>query len=185
MIDFKRVFDEYIRIYQSIFDILYPSKNSTGFQERNQTVNFVKAYEKTYFKDVVASWFEFQFGKKNNNHIDALIVNKTTKEIFLIESKRFRNESDLESSTKDYIRMTEQFTLSEFNNRIDNHNDYRVYGIILADVWTENDTKINIYNEFENIFLKDIATHYKSNVLSNTKCINDNYKLLASYFIIK
>ena len=84
---FKNIFDEYKNYYECVFDVFYPSKNSTGFTERNLSVNFSKAYEKLNPKAI--TWFEFQFGEKNNLHYDALIINRETKELFLIESKRF------------------------------------------------------------------------------------------------
>jgi len=42
---FLDVFENYRYNYQRIFSILYPSKNSTGFTERNLSVNFANAYE--------------------------------------------------------------------------------------------------------------------------------------------
>lgn len=40
------VFGEYQGIYKKILGSFYPAKNSTGFQERNLSVNLSKAYEK-------------------------------------------------------------------------------------------------------------------------------------------
>ena len=54
------VFNNYINIYKHILTTnkFYPSVGSTGFQERNLTVNFSKAYEKTYNNDNVISSIE-------------------------------------------------------------------------------------------------------------------------------
>ena len=41
-----KVFENYKSIYQRILSSFYPSLGKTGFQERNLTVNFSKAYEK-------------------------------------------------------------------------------------------------------------------------------------------
>ena len=86
-----KVFELYKENYEKIFDVFYPAKNSTGFTERNLSVNFCKAYE-TVFPESI-SWFEFQFGENNNLHYDALIINPKLKVILLIESKRFSNPS--------------------------------------------------------------------------------------------
>ena len=75
----EEVFKDYKNIYDNILNAFYPSLGSTGFQERNLTVNFSKAYESVYEKDTVFSWFELQFGDKKNNHFDCLIVNENKK----------------------------------------------------------------------------------------------------------
>ena len=55
---FLDVFENYRYNYQRIFSILYPSKNSTGFTERNLSVNFANAYEQ--INPSAITWFEFQ-----------------------------------------------------------------------------------------------------------------------------
>ena len=69
---FKTVFSEFRQNYIDILNVLYPSKNSTGFTERNLSVNFAKAYEQIV--PTAHTWYEFQFGTKNNLHFDAIIV---------------------------------------------------------------------------------------------------------------
>lgn len=69
---FLDVFENYRYNYQRIFSILYPSKNSTGFTERNLSVNFANAYER--INPSAITWFEFQFGENNNLHYDAVII---------------------------------------------------------------------------------------------------------------
>ncbi len=77
---FEKIFENYKKRYESILDVLYPAKNSTGFTERNLSVNFANAYVQDHPGSV--TWYEFQFGEKNNLHLDAIIVNKEQKEIF-------------------------------------------------------------------------------------------------------
>ena len=86
---FLDVFENYRYNYQRIFSILYPSKNSTGFTERNLSVNFANAYER--INPSAITWFEFQFGENNNLHYDAVIIDPENKRLLLIESKRFSN----------------------------------------------------------------------------------------------
>ena len=75
--EISKVIDKYYDFYYKIFDSIYPAHNSTGFTERNQTVNFSKAIESLY--DDVISWFEYPVG--DNKHIDAIIINKGLKEV--------------------------------------------------------------------------------------------------------
>lgn len=86
---FLAVFENYRYNYQRIFSLLYPSKNSTGFTERNLSVNFANAYER--INPSAITWFEFQFGENNNLHYDAVIIDTENKRLLLIESKRFSN----------------------------------------------------------------------------------------------
>lgn len=144
------VFKEYLSIYQHIFASFYPSLGSTGFQERNLTVNFSKAYEKTHQEENVFSWFELQFGKKNNEHFDCLIVNSSKREIFFVESKRFTSSSKKKSICDDINRINDFSDRGlDLDKRFKKYKDYSVYGLILADVWQENKAKIEIYGLFK------------------------------------
>ena len=149
-----RVFEHYKTNYEKIFNVLYPAKNSTGFTERNLSVNFCKAYETVYQNSI--TWYEFQFGEKNNLHYDALIIDPKSKVVLLIESKRFSNTNKkLIEVRSDINRICESINLyrSDFD-RIDNFDAYKVVGVILADVWTENALKKDILKSFrDNSFL--------------------------------
>ena len=58
----KELFDAYVAQYNNVLSRMgYPAKNSTGFTERNLSVNFSKVYEKKNPEAV--SWFEFQSGE--------------------------------------------------------------------------------------------------------------------------
>lgn len=79
------VFEKYKKNYDRIFKVIYPAKNSTGFPERNLSVNFAKAYENVF--DNTVTWYELQFGIKNNRHIDAVIIDIKNKRIIFINQK--------------------------------------------------------------------------------------------------
>ncbi len=78
----ESVLAEYKAKYVSVFRNFYPAMGSTGFPERNLSVNFSKAFETVAASRGydVYSWFELQMrgnGKKDENgnkHCDALIV---------------------------------------------------------------------------------------------------------------
>lgn len=153
---FKTVFSEFRQNYIDILNVLYPSKNSTGFTERNLSVNFAKAYEQIV--PTAHTWYEFQFGTKNNLHFDAIIVDAARKELLIIESKRFSNPTKKMQEVKDdIIRINKASTVyrSEFETRINGFEHYSIYGVVLADVWTENRNKIQIKNEFQNASILD------------------------------
>ena len=153
---FKTVFSEFRQNYIDILNVLYPSKNSTGFTERNLSVNFAKAYEQIV--PTAHTWYEFQFGTKNNLHFDAIIVDAARMELLIIESKRFSNPTKKMQEVKDdIIRINKASTVyrSEFETRINGFEHYSIYGVVLADVWTENRNKIQIKNEFQNASILD------------------------------
>jgi hypothetical protein len=82
--EIDKVLHRYKENYCRIFECIYPSMGSTGFTERNLSVNFAMAYESVH-KDSI-TWYEFQFGKKNNLHYDAIIINPAEKEIVIVSS---------------------------------------------------------------------------------------------------
>ncbi len=188
-IHFDKVFEQYGKNYERIFDVLYPAKNSTGFTEHNLTVNFCRAYETVYPESV--SWFEFQFGKYNNLHYDAIVINPKLKNVLLIESKRFSNPNKkLKEIGFDINRICESINLyrSDFD-RIDGFDSYRITGVILADVWTETKQKTKILESFRNqTFLTDFAMpdvssplYYVTDFYSTEKyeAIREKYHLIS------
>lgn len=152
----KSTFLKYERIYSNILSNIYPAKNSTGFPERNLSVNFTKAYEKIseINEENAITWFEFQFGKSNQLHVDAVIVNYDANELLVIESKRFSNPRlKIREIGEDACRIED--LVKELNDenaqgikRIDMSRIENIYGVILADVWLENKTKIDIYESY-------------------------------------
>ena len=133
---FEKVFNEYQNVYLGILDNFYPSVGSTGFQERNLTVNFSKAYEKVINGNAI-SWFELQFGEKNNLHLDCVIIDKINKRIFLIEAKRYSAPKRKKASVTADIERIEGFIKDSFlqDERFQNYQDYQLFGVILGDVW--------------------------------------------------
>ena len=145
----EKVFLEYEQIYRNILNKFYPSLNSTGFQERNLTVNFSKSFDNVYGRENVVSWFELQFGEKNNNHFDCVII--ADKKVFFIESKRFSSTKLKKESVNKDILWIEEFVKDGFcdDPRFANFRNYEIYGVILADVWKETKSKIRIYEEYK------------------------------------
>ncbi len=171
----QETFDTYGRIYEHIFRELYPAKNSTGFPERNLSVNFSKAYEKVAEErnQNVVSWFEFQFGEKNNNHVDLVILNKTSKEFIIVESKRFSNPiKKIEEMGKDIQRIYAlERELRTDNDRIHIDEMEHVYGVILADVWLGPKMKDIIYDSYQS---KSFISNF-ANELSWFKDLKEDY----------
>lgn len=153
----KNVFDTYGNIYKHILSRIYPAKNSTGFPERNLSVNFSKAYEyvaKSKEQDAY-TWFEFQFGDSNNLHVDAVIINNTLHEMFVIESKRFSNPiSKMKEIGEDIDRIYNFIKEIRKENiegiyRINLDLIEKSYGVILADVWSETSIKKEILQSYK------------------------------------
>lgn len=161
--------------YRRIFESIYPSKNGTGFTERNLSVNFAKAYESVYGNAI--TWYEFQFGEKNNLHYDAIIINPENKEIVVIESKRFsqvyQKVRDI-SGDIDRIRKFKTEYFKEFIDRIPDVHEYSVKGAILADVWTETSLKIDIKESF---CKSTFGQHYLSGIFAD-----DSWFVNGQYF---
>lgn len=148
--EIDKILKKYRENYCNIFENIYPSKNSTGFTERNLSVNFAKAYEHHYPNAI--TWYEFQFGEKNNLHYDAVIINPLHKEIVIIESKRFSalfKKVEEVGADIERIRDFDTKYFAEFADRIPNLKEYAVVGVILADVWAKGKNKIAIKQAFE------------------------------------
>lgn len=152
------VFDEYRNLYEHILERIYPAKNSTGFPERNLSVNFSKAYERiaNANNEDAYSWFEFQFGERNNLHVDAIILNDTTHELIIVESKRYSNtEKKIREVGEDIDRIYEFSEEIRKEDRIPLYENEHIYGVILADLWKETNTKEQVLQAYdEKNFLK-------------------------------
>ena len=153
----KQIFFEYGKLYANLLEKIYPAKNSTGFAERNLSVNFAKAYERMAEgnNQEVYTWYEFQFGDKNNLHVDAVIINESSKELIIIESKRYNNPQEkIKEVGKDIYRIQElvdelKREHAEGIYRIKLDQMVKCQGIILADVWTETDAKREILEAYK------------------------------------
>lgn len=148
----EAIFGEYQNQYEKILSHIYPAKNSTGFPERNLSVNFVRAYEKVAEASgqECVSWFEMQFGENNTYHVDAVILNLTTQELLVIEAKRFNNpRSKIREIREDIDRIYQFVAELKSQDRLDMGGVKRCYGFILADVWTETKVKDAILHSYQ------------------------------------
>lgn len=175
----------YQDIYRNILDNMYPSKGATGFQERNMAVNFSKAYEAVAWKKghKACSWFEFQFGEKNNLHMDAVMLDPWAQELVLVEAKRYSNPlSKMQGVRKDIDRVYELVSELNEENRIDMNAVRHIYGVILADVWDETRTKRRIIEAYRNgkileEYSSSMANEYRSEgAESHAQCVDEDLK---------
>ena len=153
----KSIFKFYGDEYRNILELMYPAKNSTGFPERNLSVNFSRAYEKMVQSQSqrCCAWYEFQFGDKNNLHVDAIILNPDAGELLIIESKRFSNPpKKIEEVKEDITRIPQLINELKQENRINMSIVNKSYGVILADVWDETCTKKDILDSYK-VGMKD------------------------------
>lgn len=170
------VFKHYSKIYKTILSNIYPAKNSTGFPEKNLSVNFSKAYETVanIADETVVSWFEMQFGKRNNLHVDAVIINETVGDMLILEAKRFKNDNGkVKEVVKDINRIYD--FASELRNenvqgnkRIELSKINHCYGVILADVWE----KTGIKNDILRSYTAGAKDPYSNESFLNKYCIN-------------
>lgn len=154
----EKVMEIYHNRYNDILERIKPSIKSNGFAEHNQTVNFVSAYELIAGdnKEVVSSWYEFQI--PNGERIDGIIINHSAKEIYLIEAKRISRNKVQDKKAElvaDYRRIMQLDKVIRFTEVLkgENVSDYSIYGILLFDIWTENEAEKELYhnwNEFCN-----------------------------------
>jgi len=181
--EIDKILQQYKKNYSRIFEGIYPSKGSTGFTERNLSVNFAKAYEQLYPQ--AFTWYEFQFGQNNNLHYDAIMINPEDREIVVIESKRFSNPFKKVREVGEDIKRIRAFStdyFGEFVDRIPNLKDYTVIGVILADVWAKGKNKIAIRESFKNSsFIRDNRQHFdemdeEESWFFNGRCFNMDFK---------
>lgn len=192
---FNNIFDTYVGIYENILSEFYPSKGSTGFTERNLSVNWVKAVEKCQRNDDIISWFEYQFGSQNNQHIDALLWNRSAETLFLIESKRFNDPlAKIREVGEDIVRLQDAYVEIKKEKRIDLKRIKHCYGIILADVWVKKaqervGRKSKILKNFQNAsfvegnlenFSKDVRQRLDNKELANLKYYCKTLDLITS-----
>ena len=142
------VLDLYQTRYARILGKIWPTINDNGFNEHNLTANFTAAYEAVAanHREETSAWFEFQIpnGKRNNHRIDGLIVNHTRKELYLVEAKRFSKNKLTKKRGElgdDFIRINKL----DLNRRFEKFfagdesiAEYQVFGVLLFDLWTEN-----------------------------------------------
>lgn len=199
----KEIFDAYVAQYNNVLSRMgYPAKNSTGFTERNLSVNFSKVYEKKNPEAV--SWFEFQWGENNDEHIDMVLKDVGSRTMFIVEAKRFSSPSDKIASIARDIKRIPKF-IEELHSleRFDVLEGADcIYGMILADVWVKKSgrtgTKKRILKSFlDGTFLVDFRkelgleeNELPVNPLYETRRVKDvssveDYYLLAMMWRVK
>ncbi|WP_017221373.1 hypothetical protein [Moritella dasanensis] len=171
----------YLR-YVHILNKYYPAHKSTGFTERNLTNNFVAAMENEIGENCI-SWFEAPISLENKAHIDAVIFTDNT--TILIEAKRFTSpESKVNSVKSDIERMhlSSSIELLE-KGLIDKVEPRKRYSIVLADVWTENNGKKELFENWPKC-LSDEEFAYSDKIsfggLHSQEFWKHNYKLLIA-----
>lgn len=169
-----------VEYYRKIFKTFYPAFGGNGLTERNQSFNFCRHYIEIV-KDAVV-WQELPIkynidGKEIKGHIDSLIIDHTNKIILLIEAKRITKgaaEAKVRSINKDYERLCGNCEFPYHKN--DNHNDYEIFVVILADIWchkSKNDTRTDIFNNWNILDNKLLVSSNMNEV--NTPCGNETY----------
>ena len=143
---FNKVTEEYTERYKGLLTMIWPTINDNGFNEHNQTVNFLSAYEKVsrVFNENISTWYEFQIpnGDKGDNRIDAIIINHTIKSILIVESKRFSQNKIKEkrrSLGEDLTRIINLDLENRFQSVFcdgESIHNYSFYGVLLFDLWT-------------------------------------------------
>jgi len=190
--DMDMIIEKYKSSYIKILKSYYPAHNSTGFTEPNQPINFSKAYESCYTQAI--TWFEAPTKKPPKGHIDAVIINPNTKEVFLIEAKRFSNPDDAKSKIyKDIKRIVDYKNITYITEELKGVEQYKFYAVVLADVWLETDSKNDVYDKWKNCFLDELPNDIRNklnlescqwfkidfeNTIIECKAIESNYKLL-------
>lgn len=131
-IDFDRVFQNF-----------YPSKNSNGFTERNQTFYFAKNIMQ--LEKSAICWQEVPFGGIRE-HIDTVIYIPDYKAVIYIEAKRIKSKKSIALIKKDVSRLgnAQEDITRRFKELEDCVNRY---AIILSDVW------VNPQSRFKSDFI--------------------------------
>ncbi|MDR3317957.1 MAG: hypothetical protein LBS99_00780 [Clostridiales bacterium] len=194
----QKIIDETADRYRKILDKYYPAHKSTGFTERNLTVNFCTALAQIYGDDVVV-WYEAPVGD-GNSRLDAFVIDFKNKRLFLIEAKRFdKIDKKVPSVFSDIEKIINGSNL-EFLLRENPHIDvkkFKAYGVILGDVWTKKDNiklddefikKQELRNSFENDTFLQSHKYQNIDKLGAVKCycskkinstLDEDYTLLA------
>ncbi|WP_225776451.1 hypothetical protein [Pseudomonas sp. Marseille-Q5115] len=121
-------------------DHFYPAHNTNGFNERNLTYQFAKAFENR--KNSCAFMEVPFFNKKRevfSHHIDALVFDKRI--ALFIESKRLFSPDKVSEIKADFERMNEANLLPVLEKLCLRQNPNRIpYRLILAETWKEKVT---------------------------------------------
>jgi len=142
--------NDYTDSYLKILKNFNPSIGSHGFEERNQTNNFVNSLIKSTADNEAFAWFETSL--EGHQKIDATVFSPQNQSVFFIEAKRITNgkvETKIDEIIKDFKRLQDKHEIiinNKWKSEIKINNKYIVY---LADVWKEKDKTINIANNWK------------------------------------
>lgn len=185
---FEEVTADYTERYHSVLDRIWPTIDNNGFNELNQTTNFLAAYSKIAndHNEIISTWYEFQIpnGEKRNNRIDGLIINHTSKSIYLVEAKRFsQNTVDKKRGQlgEDINRildldLEERFdTVNDKEPRVfgsgkESIQDFTIYVVVLFDIWT---------------YAENHKNENQAKLLWEQFCEEHNIDVLAKFFYLE
>lgn len=176
--------------YRNILSKYYPAHGSTGFTERNLTNNLVTSLEFALGKECI-SWFEAPICTDTNKHMDAVIFFEDV--TILIEAKRLTSiGSQLNSINEDINRMFSSRTIAMLEHGLPlSQLTRKRYSIVLVDVWTETNAKMNAYETWPNIlpsYFKELMVFSEKLSFDNLPVDDswkDNYKILIAIAEIK
>jgi hypothetical protein len=135
----ENAFDLVCSEYLDLFKTHYPVASGGGMNEANQTYYFCKSLSQVINDNLSAQEIksavslETPYGK--NMRMDGVVVSPSTKEVFLIQAKRLKN-SQMDAVIDDVKKVYD--SRSTLLNKIQKANDptkYKVYLVILADMW--------------------------------------------------
>jgi len=140
----KKAFNLACSEYIGLFKTHYPVASGGGMNEANQTYYFCKSLSQiidddlseTQVKSAVS--LETPYGK--SKRMDGVVVSPSTAEVFLIQAKRLKS-AQMNAVIEDVYKVYE--SRSELLDKIQKSDDsinYKVYLIILADMWLHKST---------------------------------------------
>ncbi|MEG1805313.1 MAG: hypothetical protein RR327_02855 [Clostridia bacterium] len=145
--EIEKVLDKYKNNYVKILKKYYPAQDSTGFTERNQSVNFVEAYKELFPSSY--AWYEAPLDDKTK-HLDAVIFDDENERIIMIEAKRMSQPS---AKTKECYNDIERLKNYKNYEKLIEKKEYKeykaIYGLVLVDLWCEGTRKPKIFEMWE------------------------------------
>lgn len=167
--------------YSKILDAYYPAHGSTGFTERNLTHNFVISL-RDYLGECSISWFEAPINIGSRKHIDAVVFDPQRNAMFIVESKRFSNPGHaIDSVQSDIDRITDPAHISLLGKGLKVPSIEKRYGIILTDVWLENDKKTDIFRKWPECVIDENKTAYSGKMKLDNLKTKSEWKCHCAY----
>ena len=184
----SKCFQGYLDRYINLLEKYYPAHGSTGFTERNQSVNFASAVEAVY--PDAFTWYEAPIGDRRNEHVDAVIFIPSIHGMVMIESKRFSNTGKkLKDTAADIMRISKRdnhlAVVAGLDQRYKSCLE-NVYGLVLADVWLETSTKNKIFNTWGKDFFEEFSSIFQPAEFAakNAEWYKGGYDRLPKYKLL-